>query len=136
MSADQTGTGSRPLSPHLQVYRWQWTMALSITHRATGVALSVGALLMVCWLLSLATGAESFEALQGFLGSWFGRLLLFGWTWALMYHALNGVRHLVWDAGYGFELPHAQASAMAVAIGSVVLTIVVWAVGYAAMGAL
>ena len=136
MSADQTGTGNRPLSPHLQVYRWQWTMVLSILHRATGLALSVGALLMVCWLLALATGPDSFAGLQTFLGSWFGRLLLFGWTWALAYHFLNGIRHLVWDAGYGFELPTAQASGVAVAIGSVVLTLVVWAIGYAMMGGL
>ena len=103
MSADQTGTGNRPLSPHLQVYRWQWTMALSILHRATGLALTVGALLMVFWLLALATGPDSFAGLQAFLGSWFGRLLLFGWTWALAYHFLNGIRHLVWDAGKGFD---------------------------------
>ena len=128
-------TGNRPLSPHLDVYRWQWTMLLSITHRATGIILAVGALMLVCWLAAVANGPQAFDAVQAFLGSWFGRLVLFGWTWALLYHLGNGLRHLFWDAGVGLELPAAQASGYAVLIGSIILTLAVWAAAYIAMGA-
>ena len=127
-------TGNRPLSPHLDVYRWQWTMLLSITHRATGIILAVGALMLVCWLAALANGPQAFDAVQAFLSSWFGRLVLFGWTWALLYHLGNGVRHLFWDAGVGLELPTAQASGYAVLIGSIILTLAVWVAAYVAMG--
>lgn len=125
---------NRPLSPHLQIYRWQWTMALSILHRFTGVALAVGALLLVCWLLQVAGDAEGYRGLQAFIGSWFGRLLLFGWTFSLFYHLCNGIRHLVWDTGYGYELDTAYASAIAVVVASAVLTVGCWIVGYIAMG--
>ena len=127
---------NRPLSPHLQVYRLQWTMLLSITHRATGVALAAGALLLASWLIALANGPQSFQAIQDFLASWVGRLLLFGWTWSLMYHLANGLRHLAWDAGKGLELPAAQASGYLVLIVSVLLTVAVWVGGYAATGAI
>ena len=129
-------SGNRPLSPHLQVYRWQWTMLLSILHRATGIALAVGALMMVCWLLAVASGPEDFAAVQGFLASWIGRLLLFGWTWSLLYHLANGVRHLFWDTGLGLELPAARGSGYAVAIVSAVATIAVWIAAYMAAGVL
>ncbi len=86
-------TNDRPLSPHLQIYRWQWTMALSILHRATGVALAAGTLLLVCWLMSLATGATAFADLQKFLVSLPGKVCLIGWSWALFYHLANGIRH-------------------------------------------
>jgi succinate dehydrogenase / fumarate reductase cytochrome b subunit len=129
-------TGDRPLSPHLQVYRFQWTMAFSILHRATGVALAVGALMLVCWLVALADGPEAFAAVQDFLVTWYGRLLLFGWTWSLIYHLLAGLRHLVWDTGVGLGLPAAQASGYLAAVGSVVLTILVWAAAYQALGRL
>ena len=91
-------SGSRPLSPHLQVYRPQWTMVLSISHRITGVGLSLGTLLLVYWLAAAAAGPEAFETAQEVIGSWIGRLFLFGWTFALFYHLCNGIRHLVWDA--------------------------------------
>jgi succinate dehydrogenase cytochrome b subunit len=129
-------TGNRPLSPHIQVYRWQWTMMLSITHRATGIALAVGALLLVCWLLALASGPAAFADVHAFLGSWIGRLLLFGWTWSLMYHLANGIRHLFWDVGLGLELPAAQASGYAVIVVSVAATLAVWVAAYMAAGAL
>lgn len=129
-------TGNRPLSPHIQVYRWQWTMMLSITHRATGIALAVGALLLVWWLLALASGPAAFADVQAFLGTWIGRLLLFGWTWALMYHLANGIRHLFWDAGVGLELPAAQASGYAVIVLSVAATLAIWVAAYMAAGAL
>lgn len=128
-------TENRPLSPHLQVYRWQWTMMMSIIHRATGVALAVGALLLAYWLVALASGPQSFQSVHEFLGSWFGRLLLFGWTWSLMYHLANGIRHLIWDTGRALELPAALAGAYAVMILSIVLTGAVWVGGYAAVGA-
>ena len=111
-------------------------MLLSITHRATGIALAVGALLMVCWLLAVASGPAAFDDLNAFLGSWFGRLILFGWTWALMYHLANGIRHLFWDAGLGLELEAAQASGYAAAIVSIVATIAIWVAGYLATGAM
>lgn len=127
-------TGNRPLSPHLQVYRWQWTMMLSITHRATGIALAAGSLLLVWWLLAIASGPDAFASVHGFLGTWIGRLLLFGWTWSLLYHFANGIRHLFWDAGIGLELPAAQASGYAVVALSLAGTLAVWIGGYMAAG--
>lgn len=117
---------ARPLSPHLQVYRPQLTSVLSITHRATGVALAVGTLVLVWWLVAAASGPEQFETAQGFLGSWFGKLLLLGWTVALFYHLANGIRHLFWDAGLGFELKTAYASGWAVLAATVLLTALAW----------
>ena len=129
-------TGERPLSPHLQVYRWQITMTLSILHRATGIALAAGTLLLAWWLLALAAGPESYAQVQAFNGSWFGRLLLFGWTWSLFYHLCNGIRHLAWDAGFGFEIPTFYKTGWAVVIASLVLTLIAWIWGYATLGAM
>jgi succinate dehydrogenase / fumarate reductase cytochrome b subunit len=126
-------THDRPLSPHLQIYRWQWTMLYSILHRMTGVALSVGTLLLVWWLLALASGPEAFATAQGFIGSIIGQLMLFGWTWALMYHLGNGIRHLVWDSGVGFDLEVARLSGHAMAGITAAATILIWVVGYVAM---
>lgn len=126
----------RPLSPHLQVYRPQLTSVLSILHRLTGVALAVGTLVLVWWLAAAARGPEAFDIAQTFIGMIIGRLLLFGWTFALFYHLFNGIRHLFWDAGYGYELATAYRSGWAVVIASVVLTILVWVMGYAAGGVL
>jgi succinate dehydrogenase / fumarate reductase cytochrome b subunit len=119
---------SRPLSPHLQIYRPQITTVLSITHRATGVALSVGTLLLVWWLLAAASGPDSFSTVSAFVGSWFGILLLLGWTWSLFYHLLAGMRHLVWDAGYALELPQVELGGWIVVGGSIGLTILAWIV--------
>ena len=127
-------TRNRPLSPHLQVYRPQLTSVLSITHRLTGVALAVGTLLLVWWLVAAASGPEAYATVQGFLGSIIGRLMLFGWTLALFYHLSNGIRHLFWDAGYGLELKSAYASGWLVLLSAAVLTLVAWAWGYAVMG--
>ena len=127
---------NRPLSPHLQVYKLQWTMIFSIVHRITGVALAVGTLVLVWWLLALATGPDAFAFAQTTLGSIIGRLVLLGWTWALFYHFANGVRHLVWDVGWGFELRVAQASACFVGAISIVLTLVSWGLGYMVLGGL
>lgn len=126
---------NRPLSPHLQVYKPQYTSILSITHRATGVALAVGTLLLIYWLVGAAGGPESYAAAQGFIGSFFGRLLLFGWSAALFYHLCNGIRHLFWDAGYGFELAEVYRSGWAVVVAAAGLTLIAWIAGYAVMGA-
>jgi len=124
----------RPLSPHLQIYRWQLTSVLSILHRATGVALAVGTLLLVYWLVAAASGPESFATSQELIGSVVGRILLLGWTWALFYHLCNGVRHLFWDAGRGFELKTAYASGWTVVGASFLLTLIAWIAGYAVRG--
>ncbi len=121
----------RPLSPHLQVYRPQLTSVLSISHRITGVALSVGTLLLVYWLAAAAIGPDSFARAQAFIGSWFGQLLLFGWSVALFYHLSNGIRHLFWDAGKGFELRQVYASGYAVLASTAVLTALAWGVALA-----
>lgn len=121
----------RPLSPHLTVYRWQWTMALSIVHRATGVGLVVGTLLLAWWLIAAALGPDQFALAQGFIGSWLGLLMLFGWTWALIYHLANGIRHLVWDTGHALDLPSAELGAWIVAGSSIVLTFLCWIIALA-----
>ncbi len=105
-------------------------MVLSISHRFTGVGLAVGTLLLVYWLASAAAGPEAFETAQTVIGSWIGRLFLFAWTFALFYHLCNGIRHLVWDAGYGFELDVAYRSGLAVLAGSALLTLLSWILGY------
>jgi succinate dehydrogenase / fumarate reductase cytochrome b subunit len=122
---------ARPLSPHLQIYRWQWTMLLSILHRITGVGLGLGAILLVYWLTAAASGPASFAAAQDFIGSWFGILLLFGFSLALFYHLCNGIRHLFWDAGLGFELDTAYTTALVVGVAAVALTALAWIIGLA-----
>lgn len=126
---------NRPLSPHLQIYKPQLTSFLSICHRMAGIGLAVGALYLVCWLYAAASGPQAFAAVQDFNGSWFGRLLLFGWTFALFFHLCNGIRHLFWDAGKGFELSTVNMSGMAVVLGAGALTLVSWVWGYSSMGA-
>ena len=118
----------RPLSPHLQIYKPQITTALSIFHRITGVALAAGSLLMVAWLVSAATSPEAYDCVRDFTVSWFGRLLMFGWTAALVFHLCNGVRHLAWDAGYGFERNQYMASGKAVLAATAVGTVLIWLV--------
>lgn len=119
----------RPLSPHLQIYRPQMTMVTSITHRITGCALAVGTLLMTWWLVAAATSDAAFATVQGFIGSPIGMLVLFGWTLALVYHLLNGIRHLAWDAGYGFEAPGYHHTGKAVLVGTGALTLLLWLIG-------
>jgi succinate dehydrogenase / fumarate reductase cytochrome b subunit len=126
---------NRPLSPHLQVYKPQLTSVMSIMHRATGIALAVGTLLLLCWLIAAATGERAFNDVQAFNASWIGRLLLLGWSYALFYHLCNGIRHLFWDAGKGFELDAAYRNGWLVVAASVVLTAAAWIWGYASMGA-
>ena len=116
----------RPLSPHLSVYRWPITMTLSILHRATGVALSVGFLLLVVWLIAAATGAEAYADVESLFSSFPGRLLLIGWIAAFFFHLFNGIRHLVWDFGLGLEKHQATQSAWLVLVLTVFMTGVYW----------
>lgn len=122
----QMNRSTRPLSPHLQVYRLQLTSGLSILHRGTGILLTIGTLLLVCWLAALAAGPEAYAATQAWFGTWYMKALLFGWSAALFYHLCNGIRHLFWDAGMGYELKHAYASGYAVLIATAVLTLATW----------
>lgn len=126
-------SAARPLSPHLQIYRPQITSVLSFGHRLTGLALALGTFLLVWWLVALARGPEAFAAAQSFAGSWFGRVLLLGWTFSLFFHLANGIRHLCWDAGYGFEIKTATISGWVVVAASAALTVIAWIVGLAAM---
>ncbi|MGI9435868.1 MAG: succinate dehydrogenase, cytochrome b556 subunit [Geminicoccaceae bacterium] len=116
----------RPLSPHLQIYRWYLTMALSIAHRASGVALAFGLLLLTWWLLALAGGPEAFALVEAVKDSVIGVLVLFGYTFVLAYHLGNGIRHLVWDMGYGYEPEIARKSGIAVLVFAAVVTVLTW----------
>jgi succinate dehydrogenase / fumarate reductase cytochrome b subunit len=116
----------RPISPHLQIYRWYLTMMLSILHRATGIALSIGLILLTWWLVALASGPDAFEPVRWLVDSWFGGLVLFVYTYVAFHHCLSGIRHLAWDAGYGFELRAAYRSGYGVFIGAAALTLIAW----------
>jgi succinate dehydrogenase / fumarate reductase cytochrome b subunit len=124
----------RPLSPDLQIYRPQLTSVLSITHRLTGVALSAGSPLLVFWLMMAAAGPQSYAALHGFLASWLGLALMLGSTFSLFYHLCNGIRHLFWDAGYGFELKTIYASGWSVVVISAGLTLAAWIISFSVRG--
>lgn len=119
-------SSQRPLSPHLQVYRLPLTAVMSITHRATGAFLVLGALVLALWMLALASGEPAYERMHGVITSLPGQVLLFAWTFSLFYHLCNGVRHLLWDFGYGFELKEADLSGYIVIATAVLLTLVVW----------
>ncbi|MDI1226403.1 MAG: succinate dehydrogenase, cytochrome b556 subunit [bacterium] len=116
----------RPLSPDIQIYRPQLTSVLSITHRLTGITLSIGAPLLVWWLITAAAGPAAYSALHGFLASWLGLVLLLGWTFSFFFHICNGIRHLFWDAGYGFELQTIYTSGWIVVAISIGLTATAW----------
>ena len=118
--------GNRPLSPHLTIYRPQYTSILSIAHRITGTGLTLGMVLAVWWLLAAATGAEYFAFVNGLATSWTGNLIWIGSTWALSYHFCNGIRHLIWDLGYGFDLDQSERSGMIALGASGVLTVLIW----------
>lgn len=121
-------TVAQPLSPHLQIYRWTWTMAMSVFHRVTGTALYGGTFLVAVWLVALASGPRAYDTVAWFFGSWVGRAVLFAYTWVLLHHMLGGIRHFIWDAGYGFDRDRRLGLARATLIGSITLTIVIWAV--------
>jgi succinate dehydrogenase / fumarate reductase, cytochrome b subunit len=119
----------RPLSPHLQVYKWQLTSVMSILHRATGIALSVGALYLAVWVVYASTSPATYAAFQSFNTSILGRICLGGWLFCAFYHLSNGIRHLFWDAGYGFELKDAYRSGWIVVAVALIATVVSWIVG-------
>jgi succinate dehydrogenase / fumarate reductase cytochrome b subunit len=116
----------RPLSPHLSIYRWPITMTLSILHRMTGVALSVGLIALVVWLESIAIGADSYATVAGLLQTIVGKLVLLGFSFAFFFHLANGVRHLFWDVGLGFEIRQANASAWFVLVATALMTTLYW----------
>ena len=124
----------RPLSPHIQVYRWQITMTMSILHRATGVALSVGSLVLVWWLTAVAVGGDYYEWVAGILGSPVGLVFLAGWSLAFFYHLGNGIRHLLWDAGWGFEIDTMTRTGWTVVAFTVVATAFTWWCAWSKIG--
>lgn len=119
---------ARPLSPHLQVYRWQVQMVTSILHRATGIVLSAGSLLIAYGLIALASGEVSWNDLRMCAGSWLGLFVLVGWSWALAFHMINGIRHLLQDAGWGYAVATFVRTSWISVIGSFVLTAAIWAI--------
>ncbi len=121
---------SRPLSPHLQIYRPMLSTMMSILHRITGLGLAVGILGYVIWLTLAATSDLYFATVQGLLSSWLGLIVVFAMSWALIHHMLGGLRHFVWDTGHGFKLNHVELLVRANIIGSVVLTVLLWIIGY------
>lgn len=122
-------TPNRPLSPFMlgPYYRFQLTSVLSFAHRLTGLGLSMGTLLLAGWLIALATGPEAYSQYALHMKAWYGQILLFGWSWALLYHLCNGIRHLGWDLGKGFDIPTAYKTGYAVVVVSLLLTGAVWA---------
>jgi succinate dehydrogenase / fumarate reductase, cytochrome b subunit len=125
----------RPLSPHLQIYRWMLTLAMSIVHRITGIGLYVGSLLLAWWLIAAASGPNAYGRVQWFMGTTIGLLILFGYTWALLHHMLGGIRHLIWDMGYGFGPNEREWLTAANLVGSIGLTVLLWFFGYFIGGA-
>jgi succinate dehydrogenase / fumarate reductase cytochrome b subunit len=123
----------RPLSPHLQIYRPMLTMMMSIVHRATGIVLYFGMVLLAWWLMA-ASGPNGYAKFQWFTGSWIGEIVLFGYTWSLIHHMLGGIRHLIWDIGRGFGPLEREWLAAANLIGSIAITVILWIVGLLVMG--
>lgn len=121
-------SNDRPISPHLQIYRPQLTSVMSISHRVTGVLLSVGLIVLAYWVIAAATGPDAYATAQALLGSWLGQVLLFFWSFALYYHLCNGIRHLVWDTGNALELEAVYSSGYIALAAAVVLTLVTWIV--------
>ena len=115
-----------PLSPHLSIYRWPITMTLSILHRITGVAMSIGLIVLAYWLLSVSSGGAQYEQFAALMSTPLGRLCLIGWSFAFFLHLANGIRHLIWDFGRGFEIKQANASAWFVLLLAIVLTAIFW----------
>jgi succinate dehydrogenase / fumarate reductase, cytochrome b subunit len=119
-------SADRPISPHLQIYRWQLTSVLSILHRAAGVWLSIGTIVLVWWLIAAASTPEAFDAVAEFLASWLGLVLLLGWSVTLFYHLCNGIRHLVWDTGHALDLRSTYLGGWLVLGGTAALTLIAW----------
>jgi succinate dehydrogenase / fumarate reductase cytochrome b subunit len=132
--ADTRASAERPLSPHLSIYKPMLTMMMSIVHRITGFGLYFGTLLVAWWLIAAASSPNAYAGIGSFMSSFFGRFILFGYTWALVHHMLGGIRHLIWDTGRGFGPQEREWLATANLIGSIALTIIIWVVGYLFMG--
>jgi len=125
---------TRPLSPHLGIYKWQLHMAMSILHRATGVFLGFGLIGMAWWLLAIAEGPDAYNQFIACASSLFGRLVLLGFSYSLVYHALNGMRHLLWDTGRGLDVESVRKSGLVTMVLSILLTVAVWFYGYSVLG--
>jgi succinate dehydrogenase / fumarate reductase cytochrome b subunit len=123
-----------PLSPHMQIYRWPLPMMMSIAHRITGAGLYFGTLLVAWWLIAASSSPNAYASFASFINSFFGRLILFGYTWAVLHHMLGGIRHFIWDLGYGFGPNERESLSLATLVSSVTLTIVLWVVGYLLIG--
>ena len=132
--ARTTPAKARPLSPHLQIYKPMLSMMMSIVHRITGVGLYYGMLMLAWWLMSAAVGPNAYSNVQWFAGTLIGKLMLFGFTWAMMHHLLGGLRHLVWDIGYGFGPNERELFTWATLIGGIVLTMLLWLVAFMVVG--
>ena len=122
----------RPLSPHISIYRPQITSTLSILHRITGVVLGIGTLVLTWWLVAAATGDAYYALVVDLLSSWLGRLIVLGFTWCLFFHLCNGIRHLFWDAGYGFEISTVTKSGWLVVVAATAITLLAWIAAYGA----
>jgi succinate dehydrogenase / fumarate reductase cytochrome b subunit len=134
MAELEARTTQRPLSPHLQIYKPMLTMMMSIVHRITGAALYFGTLLLAWWLIAVASGPNAYANFEWFVSTLLGRVILFGYTWALMHHLLGGIRHLIWDTIHGFEPAERELLTLSTLVGSVALTLLLWVIGYFAMG--
>jgi succinate dehydrogenase / fumarate reductase, cytochrome b subunit len=132
--AETNAPAARPLSPHLQIYRPMLTMMMSIVHRATGIALYFGTIIVAWWFLAAAGGPNGYAKFEWFAGSIIGRIILFGYTWALIHHALGGIRHLIWDTGHGFGPNEREWLAAANLIGSIAITVILWIIALLALG--
>lgn len=130
MTETTSSRRERPLSPHLDIYRWTWTMAMSVAHRVTGAALYGGTILLAIWLVAAASGRASFETVQWLVGSWIGQLVLFGYSWALMHHMFGGLRHFVWDFARGFDADSRLKLAQLTLALSIAATLLIWIVAY------
>ena len=126
----QSKPAARPLSPHLQIYRPMLSMMMSIFHRLTGIALSFGMILLVAWLVAAASSDAYFNMMNNVFSHWLGLIVMVGFTWALMHHLLGGLRHFIWDTGNGYELNRVEWMVRANIIGSIILTIVIWVIGF------
>ena len=132
--AEIRAPAARPLSPHLQIYRLTLTMVMSGAHRITGIFLYVGMAVVAWWLIAAASGPNAYANVQWFMGTWFGRLFLLGYTWTLFHHTFGGIRHLIWDTGRGFGPSERELLAGATLFASIVCTIVLWVAGYFFVG--
>ena len=132
--AETKAPAERPLSPHLFIYKPTLTMTMSIVHRITGASLYFGTLLVAWWLIAAASSPNAYAGIGSFMSSFVGRLILFGYTWALMHHMLGGIRHLIWDTGRGFSPSEREWLSLATVVGSIGLTILLWVVAYLSIG--